>query len=347
MPSDSYKDWISIYSDDIKTTWEAERSELRKICMIYCAFQTELNRLKTTLNDEISSVKAELQKRDLLLKRKTFKGLAQSEQFTELIQLGKENQSPSLKQLNDSKSEAFLIESPNTCAFVKSPPSPILSTRTKHSPPSFNKTPKCDDSNIMECSIIEDTPDVKPKKRPKLTQKRQKLKNRSRQDTTLTQMFLKPRKPKEIDSNLPSMSLDAMINLINESSGSETDDELMGPPDGRESPDKEPEPADVTIDGLEPRDSPVKEEAPKIAFEEVVRGKQRKKLKGWSCQECENYYGALNLPPEELEKRKNECSRHRRRFKRNETYRGFWDLTFGPSPRTQSPESMVFNYKRS
>lgn len=79
-----------------------------------------------------------------------------------------------------------------------------------------------------------------------------------------------------------------------------------------------------------------------------MRGKERKKLKGWSCNECQNYYEALGLPPDELEKRKDECSKHRYRFKpRDETYKGFWDLTFGPSPKNQNntEESIVFKYK--
>lgn len=67
----------------------------------------------------------------------------------------------------------------------------------------------------------------------------------------------------------------------------------------------------------------------------VVRGNERKKLLGWSCRECEHYYNGLNLPPDELEKKKNECSRHRHNLKpKEETFDGFWDLTFGPSPRT-------------
>ncbi|XP_044271266.1 DNA endonuclease RBBP8-like [Tribolium madens] len=326
MSSNSYEDWISIYNNNIKTTWEAERLELRKISMIYCAFQTELNKLKTSISDEILAVKSELRKRDSFLKRKTFKGLAQSEQFTELIQLGKENQTPTspLKQLdfNDAKTGDFL------------PKSPILSTKcSPTSPfifPQVPETPKCDDSNILECSIIENTPVVKPKKRTKpsfMTQKRQKLKNKTKQETTLTQMFLQPRKEKEIDSNMPSMTLNEMINLINDSSGSETEAEL--------------EPLEVTT---EPKKSPIRE-SPEVAFEEVVRGKARKKLKGWSCHECRDYYEVLNLPPDELEKRKNECSRHRRKFQRNETYEGFWDLTFGPTPKTQNSQSMVFNKK--
>jgi hypothetical protein len=43
MSLSSYEDWVSIYNQEIKGVWEEERKELRKVAMIYCAFQLELN----------------------------------------------------------------------------------------------------------------------------------------------------------------------------------------------------------------------------------------------------------------------------------------------------------------
>lgn len=77
-----------------------------------------------------------------------------------------------------------------------------------------------------------------------------------------------------------------------------------------------------------------------------IRGKERKKLSGWSCKDCEEFYKGLDLSDEELEKRMDECSRHRNNLcPRDETYQGFWDLTFGP---TQAPtsQSYVFDWKK-
>jgi hypothetical protein len=399
MSLSSYEDWVSIYNQEIKGVWEEERKELRKVAMIYCAFQLELDRVKDYLSNELSIVKSELKKRDFLQKCKNFKGLAESEYFGELIEPEKENKTPEHVpfrkiDLNSIKSEEFFIESPNTAAFVqqRSPPptprqnetatSPVInknrfgrSKRKNSTSPSclpplvIDKTPKleitkshefktpkdCNDSNIMECSIIENTPNIKSTKRAKMSllksrTNKSKL-NKSKQATTLTQMFLKPRKQKQVDSNLASMSINEMIDLINESSSDADTDESDATVDNLELPQPEEQVPEDLATFVEKYDKiPEKKDGDsKFAYEEVVRGKERKKLKGWSCKECQAYYECLNLPPEELEKKKNDCSRHRHKFQpREETYAGFWDLTFGPSPKTQeTEESIVFNYKKS
>jgi hypothetical protein len=200
--------------------------------------------------------------------------------------------------LNSIKSEEFFIESPNTAAFVqqRSPPptprqnetatSPVInknrfgrSKRKNSTSPScipplvIDKTPKleitkshefktpkdCNDSNIMECSIIENTPNIKSTKRAKMSllksrTNKSKL-NKSKQATTLTQMFLKPRKQKygfetfgslpsyfffrQVDSNLASMSINEMIDLINESSSDADTDESDATVDNLELPQPE------------------------------------------------------------------------------------------------------------
>ncbi|XP_039306333.1 DNA endonuclease RBBP8-like isoform X2 [Solenopsis invicta] len=54
----------------------------------------------------------------------------------------------------------------------------------------------------------------------------------------------------------------------------------------------------------------------------------RAKLKGSDCWECREYYQILKLSKEELQKRKNQCSRHRDRFERPKTPEGFRDPEF-------------------
>ncbi|KAJ8952123.1 hypothetical protein NQ318_018459 [Aromia moschata] len=49
--------------------------------------------------------------------------------------------------------------------------------------------------------------------------------------------------------------------------------------------------------------------------EPVVRGKARKQLKGWACEACKNFYGQMKLSPEELQKKIDECSRHRYKYR--------------------------------
>ncbi|XP_036141254.1 uncharacterized protein LOC105829668 isoform X2 [Monomorium pharaonis] len=43
------------------------------------------------------------------------------------------------------------------------------------------------------------------------------------------------------------------------------------------------------------------------------------RVNGWDCWECRNYYNNLLLSKEELQKRKNQCSRHRHKHKRPNT----------------------------
>ncbi|XP_071653406.1 uncharacterized protein [Temnothorax longispinosus] len=58
------------------------------------------------------------------------------------------------------------------------------------------------------------------------------------------------------------------------------------------------------------------------------RKADRAKLNGWDCWECREYYKNLSLPEEELKKRMNQCSRHRRIYERPNTPEGFWDPVF-------------------
>ncbi|XP_071652762.1 uncharacterized protein [Temnothorax longispinosus] len=54
----------------------------------------------------------------------------------------------------------------------------------------------------------------------------------------------------------------------------------------------------------------------------------RAKLKGQDCWECREYYKMLSLSEEEIQKRKNQCSRHRHKYERPNTPEGFWDPEF-------------------
>ncbi|EZA62426.1 uncharacterized protein LOC105275240 isoform X2 [Ooceraea biroi] len=58
----------------------------------------------------------------------------------------------------------------------------------------------------------------------------------------------------------------------------------------------------------------------------------RAKLDGWDCWECKQYYENLTLSKEELQKRKNQCSRHRQKYEEPMTPEGFWDVGFPDTP---------------
>ncbi|KAL6439432.1 hypothetical protein ACFW04_003931 [Cataglyphis niger] len=53
----------------------------------------------------------------------------------------------------------------------------------------------------------------------------------------------------------------------------------------------------------------------------------RAKLNGWDCWECEEYYKNLLLSKDELQKRKNQCSRHRHKYERPSTPEGIFHVS--------------------
>ncbi|XP_028135656.2 uncharacterized protein LOC114330511 [Diabrotica virgifera virgifera] len=74
--------------------------------------------------------------------------------------------------------------------------------------------------------------------------------------------------------------------------------------------------------------SPLKKRKISPRAEPVVRGHARKLLNGFSCLQCREFYAGMNLSPTELQKRLDECSKHRYKYQPPEdTYPGIWDLT--------------------
>ncbi|XP_023030332.2 uncharacterized protein [Leptinotarsa decemlineata] len=77
--------------------------------------------------------------------------------------------------------------------------------------------------------------------------------------------------------------------------------------------------------------SPQKKLKLAVLPEPVVRGNARKDLNGFACEKCRNFYGQMNLSPEELQKKMDECSKHRYKYQPPEdTLPGIWDLTLAP-----------------
>jgi len=97
--------------------------------------------------------------------------------------------------------------------------------------------------------------------------------------------------------------------------------------------------------------------SPKYAYvNNPVRGKEeRKKLKGFDCRDCEDYYnGKLEegYTEEEVDKLINECSKHRAKYKAPLTPEKFWDpdIVVGdpesPRNKTQVPSQPLMSRAR-
>ncbi|XP_064597657.1 uncharacterized protein LOC135464097 [Liolophura sinensis] len=70
-----------------------------------------------------------------------------------------------------------------------------------------------------------------------------------------------------------------------------------------------------------------------FAYVDVVRKRdERQKLKGYFCQECEDYFKDVGLSEEERAQRMQKCSRHRARYVPPSTPEHFWSIGFPDTP---------------
>jgi len=86
---------------------------------------------------------------------------------------------------------------------------------------------------------------------------------------------------------------------------------------------------------LKPEKKLANEDEPSFAFQEVVRGRdKRQALPGHDCEECRQFFDALGKGYD-TGKMVMECSRHRARYIPPSTPPGFWNLTFVDSVSSQ------------
>ncbi|BET03308.1 Retinoblastoma Hypothetical protein protein 8 [Nesidiocoris tenuis] len=81
----------------------------------------------------------------------------------------------------------------------------------------------------------------------------------------------------------------------------------------------------------------------------VRKKEDKKKLDGWECKDCAQYYSAVGkeMDPAELKKRMNACSKHRKKFKPrlDETPPEFWNL-LAPETEEFKGYSSVYEYQK-
>ncbi|CAH1996270.1 unnamed protein product [Acanthoscelides obtectus] len=193
-------------------------------------------------------------------------------------------------------------------------------------------------------SVIAGTPDVSSKPVTSLISSRTTKKSRKKKNTTLTQMyrsaFYNPSKINADDENdsdetrideSATEGLTDFLDYMNQAAAKPNMDDIQS----------ENEPLDISScsndafsnaivlndsDIASPQEIPPKRQ--KVLPNPVVRGKARKLLPGFSCQECRNFYSNMNLSPEELKRKMDACSRHRYKYNPPpDTMPGYWDLT--------------------
>ena len=78
--------------------------------------------------------------------------------------------------------------------------------------------------------------------------------------------------------------------------------------------------------------SPVKMKVVKTHGPPVRTKKERKKLDGFTCKQCEDYYRSKNLSEEELKTKLKACSRHRSTFSPPKSPEHFWETDMPSTP---------------
>ncbi|XP_018568346.1 uncharacterized protein LOC108908708 isoform X1 [Anoplophora glabripennis] len=211
----------------------------------------------------------------------------------------------------------------------------------------------------LDFSVIEGTPEIitnKSKTSSRVSDflSKKKFKNRKSNNSTLTQMFknssrrTQNEKPDdgadsdetfyEDSTSVSKMGITDLLDYINKSDSNKQEIDKRG--NEGETSWQDIDTSSQEIDKFskgaifDEKDVQTSSEKPKVIPvepEPVVRGNARKQLHGWSCHQCKDFYSQMKLPPEEMQKKMDECSRHRYKYRPpEETIPGFWDLSIPP-----------------
>ncbi|XP_057656198.1 uncharacterized protein LOC130893818 [Diorhabda carinulata] len=219
----------------------------------------------------------------------------------------------------------------------------------------IKKKPKCEiiRKNVLKSlddnSVIVDcTPEVKKMSNTRKTANLKKFKKKN--NSTLTQLFTdlykrdtvcekkskihsiksnETGKKSSIDDDATKIGITQLLNFVNEDTPNK-DDTQQHKEDKISSKLEVDEFSKALLfdNSLETKSSPKEKIKVLATVEPVVRGHARKLLKGFSCAQCRDFYGSMNLSPEELQKKLDECSKHRYKYQPpDDTYPGIWDMS--------------------
>nr|XP_022907657.1 uncharacterized protein LOC111419123 [Onthophagus taurus] len=332
MESEAFQQWGKLFTKEVREIWCKEQTEFKIATMLLFVLKREFNNLLCNLDDEYGEIKLKYNnvKEE---KNATDKVNCNNDESTVL------NSPPALKSIENisfNKDDLFIESSDDTIC-----PSPKLS-RQKHykrkKPKLFKTDDVCTKSklkldldkgeecvafhdnsptqllsqqhDIIDCTMINGTPNVTGNsKRGRYfldcSKKRNVKKNKkSFQNNTLTQMLFN------------SESISKETNKIDDSRCADKNSVLL----------KNPFISTKTGTTKDVNSKPPNEI---VCKDPVVRGKERLKLEGWDCEECEKFYGALDLNSQEAKKLLNKCSKHRATRKPTDyTIPGYWTLSF-------------------
>ncbi|KAF2898391.1 hypothetical protein ILUMI_07794 [Ignelater luminosus] len=369
---DALEDWMSLFSEETESIWNTENKELRRVSMLMQVIRQEFKRVEDNLDTKVKNLKHQLTINEHLNrsieKSETTSVVTPKEEVSIINKSPKLNKhrknwqlkkrSPQALFTNQQKSNKLnapttsrprlsnedLFESSNTSledSFEFDINKPNLEVEE-------NVKKKINTDIVDSSFVVKETPHRSAKKmrldKKSLLKGTSKLKAPG--SNTLTQMLSFPIAASGTDSKSMSeqrkpitnksrikLSVTSREEKSNQDISKEPKENFLVPPSFINDYDRIPV---------------IKDKQPQHVHKtETVRCKaDRMKLPGWSCAECKEYYEELDLPPEELHKKMNICSKHRNKFPpSNETIAGFWDVGMPDTQEMQDDDLTLINFE--
>ncbi|XP_044754777.1 uncharacterized protein LOC123313813 [Coccinella septempunctata] len=342
-------DWIQLFDEKNFENLKEESQPLRAITMLYITIKKEFQKVEIALGNELQTYKQSLE-------AKHCKDVKKEQVEDDIISVPS---SPEKcfknSSSNISKNTKILLKSPTfdrhrkanfkkmrkpLCASNISGVFPLknndMFTSGKKNLSSKVIVNASDDDDMFDSSVIGATPEVDISKRTKNTIHTQRKKIHLKRNlsgtssTTLTQIFSGMiSKDNDEKDDTTMMDIDEILEKVE---NAENIDESVNKFKNI-SASKNLKVHDSFVEDYDKIPEPKAEPSNPFVYKETVRGNEKKKLKGWSCKDCEHFYKGMNLSDKELEKKMNECSKHKSKFKPDEdTIPGYWDLSIPSTP---------------
>lgn len=366
METEAYRLWTNIFNNNILDSYKTERKELKTTSMLITALKLELRNVYQVLELEIAGLNNRLKYKDDLNEQVSIESIDQNNSIklknnSNPRACNFELESPDIFRNETLKTECLDISvidlSVSDEGAEKTENSPTLISKrkkikTKKKPKSEkirrNVLNSLDDNSV----IVDCTPEVKKISNTRKTglPKNSSLLSKKKNNTTLTQLFPdlykrdtiseqksevhvtksnETAKKHSTDHDATEMGITQLLNFINKDTPNKDDTQKHKEDEFSSSQEVDEFSKGLLFDNsLDIESSPKKIMKVLPSVEPIVRGHARKLLKGFSCAQCREFYGSMNLIPEELQKKLDECSKHRYKYQPpDDTLPGIWDMS--------------------
>ncbi|CAG9862323.1 unnamed protein product, partial [Phyllotreta striolata] len=312
--------WCKFYDNKLKDSYKNERKELQRVVSLFKAFQMEVKNVEQILLNDISRLKEQLTEKDELeVSVKAIKANTtdSSFEFSNIVTHKQENnddiehsdlESPDIFMNSFSSKSSVSDEKKNLQM------SPSLSSKKKFKLKTLRRRNIFEDRAFLnkENSVIACTPEVqKPTKAPKSKKTKKQKPNlvsdkvQQHDDTTLNQAFCDTTYINEevVDTSQSQLGITRLLSYMNKSDSKKSNNNTHNNDSS----------TFMECEEHHQENAPTKKKLKQqtLRFEPIVKDKAKKKLMGFSCVDCENLYGDLDLPEHKLQELMIQCSKHK------------------------------------